>query len=353
MNTSIGFVAPTRPVNLQHRSNFLQRESRCKAVDDASWDPEGILPPQQLASEGHFARRAREAHAATIKPLQNDYNKKELRNRLRDSHFPVDMTYEGLKVIHIDPPLFLIDTFFSAEECDALVLEASTCGKMKDSQIGSGSARSSGSLASSTAYSSRRTSTSMLLNTENTAGHTQLQKSTDLLQRRALKLLGKSGTDWAATGFLPDPGQYSFEGLQVTKYENGQHFLSHEDAFPGPLAQQNGFQRMATLLVYLNNVTEGGQTRFDMLNLSIAPSKGLALLFFPAFSDGQPDKRTIHTAVDALDTKWVTQQWVAVGVGSQKKLETVRTQNIESRLRSGTISRKKKGNSQSKGFGKA
>jgi hypothetical protein len=38
----------------------------------------------------------------------------------------------------------------------------------------------------------------------------------------------------------------------------GQHFLSHEDGFPGAAALEKGYNRRATLLVYLNDVPEVG-----------------------------------------------------------------------------------------------
>ncbi len=37
----------------------------------------------------------------------------------------------------------------------------------------------------------------------------------------------------------------------------GQHFLTHEDAFPFEVATAKGYQRRATLLVYLNDCPEG------------------------------------------------------------------------------------------------
>jgi collagen type III alpha len=71
----------------------------------------------------------------------------------------------------------------------------------------------------------------------------------------------------------------------------GQHFLAHEDGFPPQIALKKGYQRRATLLVYLNDVAEGGATRFEHLGLAVQPRKGKALLFFPAFSGGMPDAR--------------------------------------------------------------
>jgi hypothetical protein len=38
----------------------------------------------------------------------------------------------------------------------------------------------------------------------------------------------------------------------------GQHFLSHEDGFPASAALEKGYNRRATLLVYLNDVPQVG-----------------------------------------------------------------------------------------------
>jgi collagen type III alpha len=57
------------------------------------------------------------------------------------------------------------------------------------------------------------------------------------------------------------------------------------------LARRNGFNRHATLLVYLNDVQQGGRTCFDHLGIAVQPQQGKALLFFPAYSDGRPDER--------------------------------------------------------------
>ncbi len=42
----------------------------------------------------------------------------------------------------------------------------------------------------------------------------------------------------------------------MCRYTTGQHFLAHEDGFPPLLANANGFQRHATLLLYLNDVQQ-------------------------------------------------------------------------------------------------
>ena len=51
------------------------------------------------------------------------------------------------------------------------------------------------------------------------------------------------------------------EEPQVVRYELGQQFTWHYDAVP-PTMKGNAGQRVATILVYLNNVDNGGCTVF-------------------------------------------------------------------------------------------
>jgi hypothetical protein len=66
--------------------------------------------------------------------------------------------------------------------------------------------------------------------------------------------------------------------LTWPRYLSGQHFLAHEDAFPTLLAAANGFQRHATLLVYLNDVAQvwwlckphpSARSKCNLLNASL------------------------------------------------------------------------------------
>lgn len=71
---------------------------------------------------------------------------------------------------------------------------------------------------------------------------------------------------------------------------------------------------MATLLVYLNDVDNGGNTRFGrlMVNdnaLTVKPKMGDALLFFPADENGNFDDRLEHEGCKAIDTKWIARIW--------------------------------------------
>lgn len=73
---------------------------------------------------------------------------------------------------------------------------------------------------------------------------------------------------------------------------------------------QNGGQRIVTVLVYLNDVVLGGATYFPELDLYVQPRQGMALVFFPSTIDGRLDEKTLHSALPAIDTKYVSQVWV-------------------------------------------
>jgi len=64
-----------------------------------------------------------------------------------------------------------------------------------------------------------------------------------------------------------------------------------------------------TLLVYLNEVKYGGTTTFGKLDLTINPTKGQGLLFFPATKEGEFDDRVEHQGDMAEDEKWLVRIW--------------------------------------------
>lgn len=74
------------------------------------------------------------------------------------------------------------------------------------------------------------------------------------------------------------------EGVQVVHYRPGQRESSHYDAYDlrtsiGQRACRCGHQRVATVLLYLNDVAEGGVTHFPELALEVLPTRGQGVLF--------------------------------------------------------------------------
>jgi prolyl 4-hydroxylase len=115
------------------------------------------------------------------------------------------------------------------------------------------------------------------------------------------------------------------EELQVAKYEQGGKFDPHTDACDQDDAFCERFNkgaknRYATLLVYLNDDYEGGQTVFTNADIRIQPKKGKAIFFigaeFPTAekTQGRVDMRSVHTGTKVLrGVKWICTKWVHFG----------------------------------------
>ena len=100
------------------------------------------------------------------------------------------------------------------------------------------------------------------------------------------------------------------EGLQVLKYTVGQEYKAHYDFFAENSASANN-NRISTLVMYLNDVEEGGETFFPKLNLSVSPKKGMAVYFEYFYQDASLNKLTLHgSAPVTKGEKWVATQWM-------------------------------------------
>ncbi|HVE89354.1 MAG TPA: 2OG-Fe(II) oxygenase [Burkholderiaceae bacterium] len=105
------------------------------------------------------------------------------------------------------------------------------------------------------------------------------------------------------------------EPIQVLHYEPGGEYKPHYDYFdpahPGNnevLAQ--GGQRIATLIMYLNDVTRGGSTVFPEIGLDVLPRKGHAVYFAYCDEAGALDVRTLHGGSPvASGEKWIATKW--------------------------------------------
>jgi prolyl 4-hydroxylase len=79
------------------------------------------------------------------------------------------------------------------------------------------------------------------------------------------------------------------EPLQILRYRPGQEYKTHYDAIPG---WSN--QRVATMLVWLNDGYEGGETWFPTPGLAVRGGPGDALLFCNVGPDGRRDAAAAH-----------------------------------------------------------
>jgi prolyl 4-hydroxylase len=106
----------------------------------------------------------------------------------------------------------------------------------------------------------------------------------------------------AATGTDAKQG----ESLQVLRYRPGQEYKPHFDALAG---EPN--QRILTMLVYLNEDYEGGETLFLRTGLRFKGNKGDALLFRNALADGRADEMTQHAGLPVTaGEKIIASRWI-------------------------------------------
>lgn len=106
----------------------------------------------------------------------------------------------------------------------------------------------------------------------------------------------------AATGTEAAQG----ESLTVLHYAPGQQYRMHMDALPG-----EANQRVATMILYLNEGYAGGETRFEANGLTFAARAGDALYFENVTPDGAPDPASRHAGLPVRQgTKWVATRWI-------------------------------------------
>ncbi|ANB77425.1 proline dioxygenase [Paraburkholderia phytofirmans OLGA172] len=106
------------------------------------------------------------------------------------------------------------------------------------------------------------------------------------------------------------------EPLQVQRYKVTGEYKPHHDYYspqqPGAIVRgKDGGQRVATLIVYLNDVPQGGATQFPLLGLSITAKQGGALYFRYMNGQRQLDALTLHAGAPVLaGEKWIVTKWV-------------------------------------------
>jgi len=107
------------------------------------------------------------------------------------------------------------------------------------------------------------------------------------------------------------------EDLQVVKYEPGTYYREHHDSCcdgsQGCLDfEKEGGQRVATLLVYLNDNFTDGETHFPNLDLKLKADPGSAILFRPLGSDeAKCHPKALHAGLPiSSGVKYVCNAWV-------------------------------------------
>ncbi|GFP86776.1 prolyl 4-hydroxylase 1 [Phtheirospermum japonicum] len=121
------------------------------------------------------------------------------------------------------------------------------------------------------------------------------------------------------------------ERIQKHRYEKSQLYKAHHDYFSDTYNLKYGGQRVATMLMYLSDDVEGGETHFPQVvplscqagtgecscggkmvpGLCVKPIKGDAVLFWSMGLDGQSDPKSLHGGCEVLaGEKWSATKWM-------------------------------------------
>lgn len=243
-----------------------------------------------------------------------------------------------LATISQSPPIFRLTNFFTPREAEQIITNALT--------ISTESHRLKRSSTGSTGYTvdNKRTSETAF------DTHSMVAQT---IKKRGFELLGVSpyNEQWA-------------DGLQVLRYNLTTAYHNHMDWINPKTSNQKdnhnynsadgGTNRFATILLYLSDVEEGGETVFPKVprpsllqedaapmqgsnlpdelssvlppethnwqrtmvkdcrtKLSIRPAKAEAVLFYSQFADGSVDQLSLHGGCPVIEgQKWAANLWV-------------------------------------------
>ena len=277
---------------IEQASAGFSPESVLKAMLEAGWDEEvaekalertlldhlSTVAPQQLSAAAPQVREAVQAALGTgVRVPIID---------LAGSPRRIDAGDRWVDVITQmnHPRVVVLGNLLSAEECDAIIESAKP--------------RMARSLTVQTSTGGEelnpdRTSNGMFFNRGQTPEVTAVEE-------RIARLVG-----WPVE---------NGEGLQVLHYRPGAEYKPHYDYFdpdePGtPTILKRGGQRVATLVMYLNEPARGGGTTFPDVGLEVAPVRGHAVFF--SYDRPHPSTRTLHGGAPVLEgEKWVATKWL-------------------------------------------
>ena len=113
-----------------------------------------------------------------------------------------------------------------------------------------------------------------------------------------------------------------FESFQVIHYDENEEYKYHFDAYDmnntekyKKFCGERG-NRLRTVLVYLNDVEEGGGTGFDTLNeyegeIIVEPKMGKMVVFTNVNDDGSLNRKSRHAGLPVIKgEKWAFNLWL-------------------------------------------
>ncbi|KAF3789110.1 putative prolyl 4-hydroxylase 3 [Nymphaea thermarum] len=220
---------------------------------------------------------------------------------------------QWIEVLSWEPRAFIYHSFLRKDECEYLIslakshmqnstLVDSTTGKSKDSRFQASQCIFPRFLENENAWHLTEHLASCSLQVRTSSGM--------FLKRKQDKIISSIEQRIADFTFIP---MENGEGLQVLHHKAGQKYEPHFDYFLDEFNAKNGGQRIATVLMYLSDVEEGGETVFPSVKvnessvpywnelsqcgktgLAVRPKMGDALLFWSMRPDATLDPMSLH-----------------------------------------------------------
>ena len=278
-----------------------------------NWDSDALLPLPENTNDQTIKAKSYAAMLGS-KPTALDgrcnINFNYNNNNTTGSNSSNGNNSSTVQWLHVDPPVFVVDNFLTKIECQDIL-------QLTKQQLPSDAGRvirlESRTTTTTTSDSSSSTSDSKS-NSRNSSNRNSNKHriSTTWYVRYGCSAVAPILNELIK--LLPSINLNQIEEIQLVQYSGQkQGFAWHEDALldddndeqqDQQVEQTRGGQRIATVLVYLDNECQNGSGRTlfrDLIGnnannsrLAVSPKIGRALLFFPAITTGEQSAKSTN-----------------------------------------------------------
>ena len=192
------------------------------------------------------------------------------------------MERKNMNILSNKLTIFEIENFLSDKYCEKLIEVSKE--KLKPSMVGT----------------KENANVNDVRTSQNTFIPINADKLISKIFYKIVKLTGKN------------PKQFD-KHFQVVKYEDGQEYKKHLDPSVSIITEKKYCHRFFTILLYLNDVEEGGETYFPNLDIKVKPKKGKLVYFQNYKKDKEEyviDTKSYHSSLPVKNCeKWVANLW--------------------------------------------
>lgn len=110
---------------------------------------------------------------------------------------------------------------------------------------------------------------------------------------------------------IRDPSRY--EDVSIVRYEKNQFYKEHFDACTTKTYCGDALRiyRTATIIMYLNDEFEGGETSFPRIGVKVRPEMGKIAFFYNTDDSGKEIPDSLHAGLPVQSgVKWICTLWI-------------------------------------------